>query len=120
MLCAAGVDAFGATMRDLVMPTLSSFLLNQVGLLLIIVRTGDSTAGHYLELFGCCAKLIPQKIRLELHHFAMPTDLLAEFMNDEIALSAWSTLFCANSLTCGGTSNFNFGSIMGVSSGLGW
>ena len=39
----------------------------------------------------------------------MPTDLLAESMNDEIALSAWSTLFCANSRTCGGTSIFNFG-----------
>jgi len=39
-------------------PSLSSFLLNQVGLLLIIVRTGGSTAGHYLELFGCCAKLM--------------------------------------------------------------
>src|SRR5258706_10725676 len=37
------------------------------------------------------------------------TDLLAESMNDEIALSAWSTLFCANSRTCGGTSNFQFG-----------
>src|SRR5712664_1036765 len=36
-------------------------------------------------------------------------------MNDEIALSAWSTLFCANSRTCGGTSIFNFGSIMAVS-----
>ena len=50
----------------------------------------------------------------------MATDLVAESMNDEIALSAWSTLFWANSRTCGGTSNFNFGSIMAVSSGLGW
>src|ERR1700739_4903766 len=32
------------------------------------------------------------------------TDLLADSINDEIALSAWSTLFTAKSRTCGGTS----------------
>src|ERR1700687_479650 len=43
---------------------------------------------------------------------AIATDLLAESKNVEIAFSAWSTLFLANSRTCGGTSIVNFGSIM--------
>src|SRR6266481_1073110 len=40
---------------------------------------------------------------------AIATDLLADSRNDEIALSAWSTLFTAKSRTCGGTSIASFG-----------
>src|SRR5258706_14746178 len=43
------------------------------------------------------------------------TDLLADSRNDEIALSAWSTLFTAKSRTCGGTSIASFGSDMSLS-----
>src|SRR5882724_11185856 len=43
------------------------------------------------------------------------TDLLADSINDEIALSAWSTLFTAKSRTCGGTSIVIFGSDMSLS-----
>src|SRR3979411_1707300 len=46
------------------------------------------------------------------------TDLLADFINDEIAFSAWSTLFSANSRTGAGTSICIFWSIMAVSSEL--
>src|SRR6266849_11008704 len=48
---------------------------------------------------------------------ATATDLLAESKNVETAFSAWSTLFLANSRTCGGTSIVNFGSIMAAFSG---
>src|SRR6266404_4115623 len=43
------------------------------------------------------------------------TDLLADSINDEIALSAWSTLFTANSRTCGGTSIVIFWSDISLS-----
>src|SRR5712675_943082 len=43
------------------------------------------------------------------------TDLLADSTYDEIALSAWLTLFSAKSRTCGGTSIFIFGSDMSLS-----
>ena len=44
--------------------------LNQLWLFLIIIRTGNSTTGSFLKLFRCDAKLISQKIRLELHNFS--------------------------------------------------
>jgi hypothetical protein len=43
--------------------------LNQLWLFVIIIRTGNSTPGHFLRLVRCDAKLIPQKIRVQLHHF---------------------------------------------------
>src|SRR6202035_2680278 len=54
---------------------------------------------------ACCAASF---IGLE----TIATDLLADSINDEIALSAWSTLFTANSRTWGGTSIVIFGSDM--------
>ena len=45
----------------------------------------------------------------------LATDLPADSINDEIALSAWSTLFIAKSRTCGGTSIVIFGSDMSLS-----
>lgn len=43
--------------------------LNQLWVFVIIIRTGNNTPGRFLKLVRCDAKLIPQEIRLQLHHF---------------------------------------------------
>jgi hypothetical protein len=84
-------------------------LLNQVRFFSRNISPGGSNStAHLLGLFCCYTKLISQKFGLQLHHFVYS-------INDEIALSAWSTLFTAKSRTCGGTSIVIFGSDMSLS-----
>src|SRR5712672_261042 len=65
------------------------------------------------RFFSVVAVALKKKSFIGLGTIAM--DLFADSRNDEIALSAWSTLFTAKSRTCGGTSIASFGSDMSLS-----
>src|ERR1700687_4548168 len=81
-----------------------------MSLAFINLRACSKAAFRFFSVIAsaCCAASF---IGLE----TIATDLFADSINDEIALSAWSTLFTAKSRTCGGTSIVTFWSDMSLS-----
>src|SRR5882672_9246523 len=71
-------------------------------------RNGGNALGGFLRLVAEYVSYFALRTT-DRRNYTVPVPPIAG------ARPAWSTLFCANSRTCGGTSIFNFGSIMAVS-----